>query len=143
MLDFRLKAMVIDASSESASHVRSVLAHVKIDVVEWARTGVGWVQPWQNAKVDLVIVDYVLPKKDGLFVVQKIAEVDPACGIIFTHSFQGWVANEIEVSAFQFGAGACFQRPFSDKRFMVIAEKLAHQTSKKRAPTKVKMHGAP
>jgi len=138
-VEIKFKAMIIDASADSAAHLRSLLLQVGIEVVEWARNGIGWVQSWSEAKTDLVIVDYVLPGKDGLFVVEKIAQADPGCGLIFMHSFEGWVANQIEIKAYARGAGACFQKPVSELRFQYMADRIATQPSKKRAPTKVKM----
>jgi response regulator RpfG family c-di-GMP phosphodiesterase len=140
--EMKYKAMIIDASADSVAHLRSLLAQVGIDVVEWARNGIGWVEAWSGAKTDLVVVDYVLPGKDGLFVVEKIAQADPGCGLIFLHSFEGWVANQIEVKAYAKGASACFQRPCADIRFQYMAERIAAQSAKKRAPTKVKMSGS-
>mgnify|MGYP006277702745 CR=1 FL=1 len=112
--DSRLKALIIDNSPEAAAHTRDILSAVKIDVLEWIRNGTAWVEAFKKTRFDLVVVDYVLPKRDGLFVTEKIIEMDPPCAVIFTHSFEGWPANIIELKAYGAGAGACFQRPVSD-----------------------------
>jgi response regulator RpfG family c-di-GMP phosphodiesterase len=133
--------MLFDASVDSASEMRTLLAKAGVDVVEWASRGAGWVTAWENAKVDLVVVDYVLAKRDGLYIVEKVKELNPTCAILFTHSFCGSVANSVELKAFGAGAGGVLQKPISEMRLLRLVEKILLVASKKKAPNRIKLSG--
>ena len=131
--------MLFDASVESASNVRAALGKLQVEVVEWSPSGMGWVNIWQKAKVDIVVVDYVLPKKDGLYVIEKIHEFDHSCAILFSHPFGGLLANTLENRAFELGAGGILPKPFTERRMQQILDRLLTAGKKKKLPAKVKM----
>jgi DNA-binding NarL/FixJ family response regulator len=109
-------AMIFDPGSESAAISRTVLERSGIEVTEWARSGIGWMAPFQKARPDFALIDLQLPKRDGLFVVQKIHELLPNCYTLLTHSYVGMLANAIDMRALAVGAHGVIQRPFSAER---------------------------
>lgn len=109
--------MIMDAGFESTAEARLWIEKAGMRVVEWARTGSGWVAPWQKAKPDLIVIDLQLPKRDGLYCLSRIRELDPAARVLFTHGYVGICANEVEMQALSLGASAVLQRPCPQSRF--------------------------
>ncbi len=116
--------MLLDFTPESAAVIRSLLAKFQIDLVEWKTEGVGWVADWQRVKPDFFFVDLQLPKRDGLFVVEKLRQMDPQVVICFMHSYVGILANHVELKAMALGAAMVIQKPIVEKRFSVGIRRL-------------------
>ncbi len=49
----------------------------KIDLLETAQTGVGWVAGYQKLRPDVCLVDLILPKETEFFVLKKYAALTP------------------------------------------------------------------
>jgi len=109
--------MILMAGEEGAGEIRSLLEQSGVRVVEWARSGAGWIAPWQKAKPSIVVVDLQLPKRDGLYCLGKIRELDAQSKVLFTHAYSGSMANEVEIRALALGAGAAVQFPCPAVRF--------------------------
>ncbi len=120
------KVMLIDQSADFATRFRAMLYdNARFEVVEWANSGTGWITLWRTAKPDFLFVSHELPKRDGLFCVEKMKSMDPQIIIVFMHNYIGNYANSIEIKALAVGASAILQRPFTEQRFQVTLKRLA------------------
>lgn len=134
-------AMLLDYTSENATIIRDLLANFKIELVEWKTEGVGWVADWQRVKPDFFFVDLQLPKRDGLFVVEKLRQMDPQVVICFMHSYVGMHANHIELRAMALGAAMVIQKPIVEKRFEVGIRRLVGIRNKVKGLKRMKFSG--
>lgn len=119
-----MKAFLIDASFEAASEIRALLEKKEIVLTHWVQSGTGWMTPYATSKCDLVLVDWMLPKRDGLDVLQKIRGLDPGATVIFMHSFEGHLANELEVKAYAEGATCVVQKPIVPLRWQTAIDRI-------------------
>lgn len=119
-----MKALLIDASTDSGTELQALFEKKGIKLVDWIISGAGWVGLWESLKPDLVCVDWVLPKRDGLHVIYKLRSMDPGAVVLFTHSFQGHAANELELAALAFGATAVLQKPWVPSRVNATLDRL-------------------
>lgn len=119
-----MKAFLIDASFEAATEIRALLEKKEIFLTHWLQSGTGWVTPYAESKCDLVLVDWMLPKRDGLEVLHRIRSLDPAATVIFMHSFEGHLANELEVKAYAEGATCVVQKPIVPLRWQTAIDRI-------------------
>lgn len=120
----RHTAMILDPSHENASQLKRLLDKVDIDVVEWGQSGTEWITAFQKKKPDFLLVEYLLPKRDGFHCILKALELVPGCKPILMHSYSHLMANELEVKALSLGAVAVVQRPLVESRFMNVFMRL-------------------
>ena len=133
------EAFIIGTSEEWASLVKSLLARVKVDVVEWNRTGQGWQRVWLSVRPSITVVDLVIVKRDGITCMKALRAMDAQASILFTHPFSGLYANEIEVNALGAGASAVLQIPFPEQRFLKSAMRLLIAAAKSKSLRKTKI----
>ncbi len=120
------KVMLIDQSADFASRFKAMLYdNARFEVVEWSNSGTGWISLWRIAKPDFLFVSHELPKRDGLFCVEKMRSMDPQIIIVFMHNYIGTYANSVEFKALAVGAAAILQRPFTEQRFQVTLNRIA------------------
>ena len=130
--------MLLEASVESASQIRTLLERESLELAEWQRSGLGWGPAWQKLRPEIVIVDYLLAKQDGLQCIEKFKGLDASMAILFTHAFQGMRANEIELKAIDLGASSVLQKPFGEARFLTTLRRLKATTLRNRSVVKLK-----
>ena len=78
------------------------------------------VRLYHNEKPDVVAVDIALPRIDGLQLLERLREMDPAVRIIVC---TGEARRDIVMKAFQQGARDYVLRPFKPERMSVALER--------------------
>ena len=116
--------VILDASVDYASRMRHLMDKLGIRVLDWWISGRGWEKKWNNLKPDFSIVDNQMPHRDGLRIVQRMRAYKPEALIMFTHSYQGLIANAIEFNALKAGAATAMEKPFSDEQFLLRVENI-------------------
>jgi DNA-binding response OmpR family regulator len=119
----KVTVMIFEYSNEWAGFARNILIKEGLDVVEWVKSGTKWMNKWHAAQPELIIVDLLLPIKDGLSVIERIIGLDEETKIIFTHSFTGGIANNFEIRALSLGARSVIQKPYTEKRFLMALKR--------------------
>lgn len=130
--------MLLDPSHEMAAQLKILLDKVDIDLVEWGTSGTEWIAPFQKRKPNFLIVEYLLPKRDGIHCIHKAMELIPACKAVLMHTYSGLAANELELKALSVGAAAVIQKPLVEMRFQAILrrlDELVRQADQKKART--------
>jgi len=122
-------AMIFEHSKEWAYFAQTIMNREGMSVLEWVRTGTEWITPWRRSKPYIVVMDLLLPKRDGLHCMEKMLSLKDDIRVIFTHSFTGAMANAVEVKALSMGALCVLQKPYTDKRFS-LALKRAREYQK-------------
>jgi DNA-binding NarL/FixJ family response regulator len=126
-------AMIIDGDQEGVVRFRRLLSEKNIDLIGWSGSGSGWIAEWQKLKPDLVIVTYVLPRRDGLHCLEQIQAHAPDTPVIFTHSFSGPAALDIESKAYARKASAVYAKYLSDKRFLLALDQIIVKIDKNKS----------
>jgi DNA-binding NtrC family response regulator len=82
----------------------------------------------EEARPDLVLLDMLLPKSDGLQVLQRIKTIHPACAVII---LTGVNSQQLAAKAMDYGAADFIGKPFDvvDLR-QKVARALGYTTSK-------------
>jgi DNA-binding NtrC family response regulator len=86
----------------------------------------------QDSKPDVILLDVLMPKTDGIEVLRRIKEIQPACEVII---LSGVNSQQLAAKALQFGAFEFVAKPFDviDLRQKVsrALEKIQHQTNQR------------
>ena len=114
------RVFLLDASEESAGHIRALLSRMGLELADWFPKGTGWLNRLAVAKPEILIADLMLPTRDGLECLKKAKEFNPAIGTIFMHAYSGFNANDVELKALALGTYGLLQKPFSDERFASV-----------------------
>ena len=76
------RMMIVDASEESRLLMKDFLLAHNYNVVDEASDGIEAIEKYHSEKPDLIFLDLVMPKLDGLNVLKKIRFQDPTSKII-------------------------------------------------------------
>jgi DNA-binding response OmpR family regulator len=113
-----MNIMLADADRDMGDLLSFLLKRQGYDVVR-AFDGEQAIQRWHEARLDLVLLDLHLPKRDGFEVCQQMRSETHAMALILT----GSECEEDEVRGLEMGADDCLRKPFSLRRL------LAHITA--------------
>ncbi|RLB02671.1 MAG: hypothetical protein DRG83_08160, partial [Deltaproteobacteria bacterium] len=104
------KIMIVDDEEGVARVAVEILSRFGYDVV-WAASGEEAVELFEktNKRFDLIILDYMMPKMDGLACMKKIRSIDEAVKILFA---TGFVSDIPFDELYQHGANGVIQKPF-------------------------------
>lgn len=117
------KAYIVDSSEYWAGLLRAYLHRFEIDVMAWHQKGSGWLEAMARDVPHYLFIEDQLPSRSGLACVDKIDDVlKLSVKIVFQHSLQGLVANQVEAQAFARGAHHVLRKPYqmSEIRKLVL-----------------------
>lgn len=103
--------------------LRMVMREVLKDefVIDEADNGADGINKGLNAQNDLIILDYHLPKKDGLQVIEAIKAVFPNVPVIV---LTGYLNPESEAQFSRLGANKIFPKPFNYRNLLEAVRSL-------------------
>lgn len=111
------RILIIDDDSEVRSLLRRTLSQAGLDVLT-AATGDEGTRLCRQHRVDLVIVDMVMPEKDGLETLMEIRRGSPKARIIaISGAPRTNVMDPLSV-ALKLGAIASLAKPFTPNEFL-------------------------
>ncbi|MBM7853977.1 two-component system NtrC family response regulator [Desulfohalotomaculum tongense] len=109
-MDYKANILVIDDEPEVGVFFRRLLES-KGYRVGVAISGDEAEELWKNNNYQVALVDLKLPDVDGLTLLQKIKEHQPACEVII---MTGYATTKTAVKAIQLGAFDYVEKPFED-----------------------------
>lgn len=115
-----VKVLICDDSVFARRRLKDFLGSIGIEDVFEAADGVASVEQYDMNRPDVVFMDIVMPKKDGVDAVSEIISINPEAKIIMASSVgtQDYVKNAIK-------AGACdfIQKPLENEKVADAIEK--------------------
>lgn len=120
-MDFNgVKILICDDSVFARRRLKDFLNSIGIQDVFEAADGVASVEQYEINQPDIVFMDIVMPKKDGVDAVTDIIAINPEAKIIMASSVgtQDYVKNALK-------AGACdfIQKPLENDKIVGAIEK--------------------
>ena len=76
------KVMIIDDSNYTRLMIKKILKKKGHTIVAEVEDGLEAIEQYKQNKHDVVTMDIVMPKTDGLMIVQEIMEIDPKARIV-------------------------------------------------------------
>lgn len=96
--------------------------------IEEADNGADGIDKGLSLRNDLIILDYHLPKKDGLQVIEAIRAAHPDVPVIV---LSGFLNPQSEAQFNQFGASKIFPKPFNYRALLETVRSLAGKAAQK------------
>ena len=116
------KVLIADDAAIMRAVLRKVLTDHGFDVVGEACDGVEAVEQFKECKPDLVTMDIVMPRLDGINAVKAIVAIDPASKVVMCSSLG---QQEMVIDAIRAGAKAFITKPFDPAIVLETLTKLA------------------
>ncbi len=113
------KIMIVDDSLFMRSRIAKVLRDQEYETVT-AGDGVEAVSTYKRARPDLVLMDYTMPRKNGLDALVEIRQFDPQSRIIMLTALD---QKEIAIQAIQYGAKDFLVKPIAPARLILALQK--------------------
>lgn len=116
-----LKVLISDDSILARKQLHDVLTSFGCIEVKEARDGAEAVDIFEEFKPDLVFLDIVMPKLDGVSVIKKIKAMHEQCQIVMVSSVG---TKEQLTAAIEAGAKDFVQKPFSINQIQAIVNSI-------------------
>jgi CheY-like chemotaxis protein len=110
------RVLVVDDNPDSVAIMRGVLEGRGYDVAA-AHSGTEALQFLKKEKVDLVLLDVMMPEMSGMEVLQRIKE-DAATGRLPVILVTAKTQDEDVLSGYQYGADYYITKPFTAKQLV-------------------------
>jgi len=115
------KILVVDDSAFMRRIVRNILTRNGFDEIVEARDGLEAVEVFRRDSPDLVLLDIVMPGRDGIEALRRIRDVDDnATVVMLTAVGQEAMRNE----CLRLGAVDYIVKPFEEERVIEVLHRL-------------------
>ena len=113
--------IVVDDDRGTLAVFNEFLEENGIDILGEARNGKSAVELYKNCKPDLVLLDVLMPKYDGIYALEKIREFDPNAKVIMvTADLTADTAEKLT----QLNASAVIYKPYEIDRVLETIDKV-------------------
>src|SRR3954468_8951062 len=120
----KIKILLTEDDENLAFLIRDNLESVGYDIV-WAKNGEEGLRSSMTDKIDLFILDIMMPRKDGFWLAEQIRKRDMETPIVFL------TAKNLErdkIEGFTIGADDYLTKPFSIKELMLRLNAILKRT---------------
>ena len=125
--------LVIDDEADVRDSIRQVLGRVGFDVAT-AENGVAGLESFFSRPADVVVIDIIMPRSNGIEVIRKIRDRYPGARIIaitgggnfgpFGYKPEAVVTEAYLASATESGADAVMTKPFHRRELIELVRSL-------------------
>jgi len=113
----KLKILVVDDEPMMRESLKLILS--KYDVIE-ASDGTEAIRIYQNAKPDLVLMDIMMPRMNGIEATKEILRISPKAKIVAVTAYATDKGKEI----LEAGAVEILEKPFKRKKLEELVERI-------------------
>jgi CheY-like chemotaxis protein len=110
---FRMRVLIVDDNASMRTLLSVLLTSQGYEVVGTFPDGNGVLEAVGKTQPDVVCLDYRLPGRDGLSILQEINSTHPEIDVLFMTASEG---PGIEAQAADAGAAGFLRKPFSQKQ---------------------------
>lgn len=133
----KCKILVVDDESRMRKLVRDFLTKSGFEVLE-ATDGIEAIRVFDaNQDIALVILDVMMPGKDGLQVCREIRQTSQIPVIMLTAKSD----EQTELKGFDLGADEYISKPFSPRILVARVEAILRRTNQQSAETQIELGG--
>lgn len=122
----KLRVLIVDDSARTISLIKDSLSEdTEVEIVGQAENGVEAIEMIRETKPDVVFLDLIMPKMDGLLVLEKVCQGLP--GIEKRPKFIAVTAvtqENVMQTAFQYGAAYYVLKPFEKETIQAKIQQL-------------------
>lgn len=115
------KLMIVDDSSIIRRIIRRYVDEHNLDIVGEASNGEAAIELFKKERPDIVTMDIVMPKLDGLSVIKELVKIDSSVKIIAVTSLADKATG---IQAIRLGAKSYVTKPFSAEKLQTALSKL-------------------
>lgn len=119
-----LRVLLADDNDLVRETLADVLSNAGIGVIQ-ARNGVEGLAMWRSHNVDVVVIDLVMPEKDGLETILELRKDDAGCKIIAISGGGRAVKDDLLARARVAGADVALRKPFDPAQLVSQVWNLA------------------
>lgn len=116
----KTKILIVEDESHLAQGLKLHLELAGHEVI-WAQDGVQGIELWQKMAPDLVILDIMMPKKDGFQVLEEIRQLDDKLPILILSARS---AINDKIKALKKGVDDYLAKPFDSQELLLRVERL-------------------
>ena len=133
----KCKILVVDDESRMRKLVKDFLAKSGFEVLE-AADGIEALEVFDaNSDISLVILDVMMPGKDGLQVCREIRQISKVPVIMLTAKSD----EQTELKGFDLGADEYISKPFSPRILVARVEAILRRTNKQSTEPQLELGG--
>ena len=119
-----VQVIVIDDTRFMRTILVNILTEEGFEVIGEAEDGQQAVELYLKTKPDIVLMDIIMPKMDGMMALKTILGVNPAAKVIMVTAIQ---SVEMAKLAFKCGALSYIIKPFQKQGILQEIDKVLHQ----------------
>ncbi len=109
--------MIVDDSKFVRHSIKKMLVSKNQDIIGEAEDGIDAVEKYKSLQPEIVIMDIMMPRKNGIEAMKEIMEYDKDCKIVVCSSLH---QEKIINKAMKLGALGYIFKPFEIKKLMSV-----------------------
>jgi two-component system, chemotaxis family, chemotaxis protein CheY len=115
-----MRFLIVDDAEAPLKHLERILRNLGHEVVGRARNGADAVQAFERLKPDVIIMDVIMPRMNGLDALRAIRTAHPQARVVMASSLQ---SCQTALEAERLGALYCLAKPYDECKLQkVIAQ---------------------
>ena len=116
-----MKILIVDDSQFTRNLIKKILSEKNFEIFE-AGDGNEGLKIFLEQKPDIVLMDIIMPNKDGLTILKQIRENDPNAKVVMCTSIGD--QHEFIQDALKAGANDIITKPFKKEELLSVIEKV-------------------
>ena len=119
----RYKVLIVDDSAFTRRMISSLLVDTEFDVVAEAASGGAAVNEVKTRKPDLVLLDVIMPDRNGTLVLKDIVDMEPDMRVVMLSSMG---TEEVVGECLSLGARSFIQKPCDKETLITHMRKIVN-----------------
>ncbi len=120
--------MIVENSEKPCKSAKNLLSSLNYEIVFQTSNGYEAIEKYGIVKPDLLLLDIILSKHDGLSVLKEIKKNHPESKIIITTLLPN---KDLLEECTKFGANACITIPYKLKDFVTLVTSVCNSSKTK------------